>query len=307
MGIGRRINMLDKLLTEQSNRLSKDLDRLPSTELLAVMNAADAEVSAAVEREISRIGRAVDAITEALRKGGHLVYIGAGTSGRLGVLDASECPPTFNVPKDLVRGIMAGGEAALARASEASEDDPDAGAGDLLASGFGPGDVLVGITASGRTPYVLGAIAAARKLGAVTCGLSCSPDSELSRVVDHPMEPAPGPEIVTGSTRLRAGTATKMVLNMISTAVMVRLGYVYRNLMVNVQPTNHKLEDRARRIIAEAAGVSYDRAAELLDATGSGPARSVRVAIVMAKRNVPREEAERLLAAAGGRIREVVD
>jgi N-acetylmuramic acid 6-phosphate etherase len=299
--------MLDKLLTEQSYRLSQNLDQLPVTELLAVMNAADAEISAAVEREIPRIGRAVEAIAEALRRGGHLIYIGAGTSGRLGVLDASECPPTFNVPKDLVRGIMAGGEAALARASEASEDDPDAGARDLLAAGFGPGDVVVGITASGRTPYVLGAVAAARKLGAVTCGLSCSPDSELSRVVDFPMEPAPGPEIVTGSTRLRAGTATKMVLNMISTAVMVRLGYVYRNLMVNVQPTNHKLEDRARRIIAEAAGVSYDRAAELLAATGSGPARSVRVAIVMAKRNVPREEAERLLAAAGGRIREVVD
>lgn len=299
--------MLDKLLTEQSYRLSQDLDRFPVTELLSVMNAADAEVSAAVEREIPRIGRAVEAIVEALRKGGHLIYIGAGTSGRLGVLDASECPPTFNVPKDLVRGIMAGGEAALARASEASEDDPDAGARDLLASGFGPGDVLVGITASGRTPYVLGALAVARQLGAVTCGLSCSPDSELSRVVDFPMEPAPGPEIVTGSTRLRAGTATKMVLNMISTAVMVRLGYVYRNLMVNVQPTNHKLEDRARRIIAEAAGVSYERAAELLDATGSGTARSVRVAIIIAKRNVSREEAERLLAEAGGRIREVVD
>jgi N-acetylmuramic acid 6-phosphate etherase len=170
MGIASNTNMLDKLLTEQSNRLSQDLDRLPVADLLAVMNAADAEISAAVKGQIPRIGRAVEAIAEALRKGGHLVYIGAGTSGRLGVLDASECPPTFNVPKDLVRGIMAGGESALARASEASEDDPDAGARDLLASGFGPSDVLVGITASGRTPYVLGAVAAARKLGAVTCG-----------------------------------------------------------------------------------------------------------------------------------------
>jgi N-acetylmuramic acid 6-phosphate etherase len=299
--------MLERLLTERSNPGSSDLDRLPLADLLTLVNAADAEVAAAVQREIPRITKAVEAISAALEKGGHLVYIGAGTSGRLGVLDASECPPTFNVPKDLVRGIIAGGEAALTNASEASEDDSAAGARDLLASGFTSADALVGITASGRTPYVLGAVAEARKLGAITCGISCSPDSELSKAVDFPMEPAPGPEILTGSTRLRAGTATKLVLNMISTAVMVRLGHVYGNLMVNVQPTNQKLEDRARRIIAEAAGIPYDRAATLLDQTGSGPARSVRTAIVMARKNVTRQEAERLLAAAHGRIREVVD
>jgi N-acetylmuramic acid 6-phosphate etherase len=267
------------------------------------MNAADAEIAGAVAREIPRIASAVEAITTALKRGGHLVYIGAGTSGRLGVLDASECPPTFNVPKDLVRGIIAGGEAALSRATEASEDDPQAGARDLMASGFGPADVLIGIAASGRTPYVLGAVAKAREIGAVTCGISCTPDSELSRAVDFPIEPVPGPEILTGSTRLRAGTATKLVLNMISTAVMIRLGNVYGNLMVNVQPTNQKLEDRARRIIQEATGVSYDRAAALLDQAG----RSVRVAIVMEKRSVDRNEAERLLAAAGGRISEALD
>jgi N-acetylmuramic acid 6-phosphate etherase len=287
-----------RLTTEQGHPGSQRLDQLSTPEVLTLMNAADAEIPAAVAREIPRIGRAVEAIARALECGGHLVYIGAGTSGRLGVLDASECPPTFNVPKDLVRGIMAGGETALTQASEASEDHPEAGARDLMASGFGSGDVLIGIAASGRTPYVLGAIAKARELGAVTCGISCTPDSELSRAVDFPIEPVTGPEILTGSTRLRAGTATKLVLNMISTAVMIRLGYVYGNLMVNVQPTNRKLEERARRIIESAAGVSYDRAAALLEEAG----RSVRVAIVMEKRGVDRQEAERLLAAARGRI-----
>lgn len=290
--------MLEKLLTELSNPASNGIAELGTEEMLQVMNRADAEVAAAVAAEIPRIAAAVDAIAARLAKGGHLTYIGAGTSGRLGVLDASECPPTFNVPPGLVRGIIAGGEKALTRATEATEDDPEAGARDLLASGFGPGDALVGIAASGRTPYVLGAVAAARKMGALTAGISCTLDSELSRAVEFPMEPKPGPEILTGSTRLRAGTATKMVLNMISTGVMIRLGYVYGNLMVNVQPTNHKLEDRARRIIEKAAGVTPERAAELLEASG----RSVRTAIVMEKRNVSRAEAELLLEAAGGRI-----
>jgi N-acetylmuramic acid 6-phosphate etherase len=290
--------MLDNLLTEQRNAASSTLDELSTIGILTVMNRADAEIPAAVGREIPRIARAVDAIAVALERGGHLVYIGAGTSGRLGVLDASECPPTFNVSPDLVKGIIAGGAAALARATEASEDDPQTGARDLMESGFGPGDVLVGIAASGRTPYVLGAIAKAREIGAVTCGISCTPDSELSRAVDFPIEPTPGPEILTGSTRLRAGTATKLVLNMISTAVMVRLGHVYGNLMVNVQPTNRKLEDRARRIIQQATGVTHERAAQLLEQAG----RSVRTAIVMEKKSVTREHAERLLAGANGRI-----
>ena len=294
--------MLEKLVTEQSHAASRSIDELPTAEILNIMNAADAEVPAAVAREIPRIARAVDTIALSLEQGGHLVYIGAGTSGRLGVLDASECPPTFNVAEDLVRGIIAGGERALVRSTEASEDDPEAGARDLLAAGFGRRDVLVGISASGRTPYVLGAVAKARQLGAVTCGISCTPDSELSRAVDIPIEPTPGPEILTGSTRLRAGTATKLVLNMISTGVMIRLGHVYGNLMVNVRPTNRKLEDRARRIIQQATGVSYERAAELLEEGD----RSVRNAIVMEKKKVSRGEAERLLAAAKGRITEAL-
>jgi N-acetylmuramic acid 6-phosphate etherase len=292
--------MLDDLLTEASHPDSRDLDSLPTSELLAVMNAADAEVAAAVAAEIPQIARAVDAIALALERGGRLFYIGAGTSGRLGVLDASECPPTFNVAPHLVQGIIAGGDRALKRSSEAAEDRPEAGVADLLASGFGAGDALVGIAASGRTPYVLGAIAKAREIGAVTCGISCTPDSELSRAVDIAIEPKPGPEILTGSTRLRAGTATKMVLNMISTAVMIRLGHVYGNLMVNVQPTNEKLAARACRIIRQATGVSAERAAELLDAAGN----CVKTAIVMEKKQVARADAERLLVKASGRIRE---
>ena len=294
--------MLERLLTEQNNSASRHLDEFSTLELLEVMNAADAQVAAAIQRELARIAAAVQAIVAALEGGGHLIYIGAGTSGRLGVLDASECPPTFGVPRELVRGVMAGGERALTQSLEGVEDDVAAGVRDLESSGFRPGDALVGISASGRTPYVLGAVGRARELGGITCGISCVRDSELSRAVQYPMEPVPGPEILTGSTRLRAGTATKLVLNMISTAVMVKLGHVYGNLMVNVQPTNQKLEDRARRIIQEAAGVTYEQAAELLNASG----RSVPVAIVMHKKGISRQEAEALLAKAKGRIREAL-
>jgi N-acetylmuramic acid 6-phosphate etherase len=294
--------MLDDLLTEQAHLGSQDLDSLPIAKILRILNAADTEVPLAVAQEIPRIAAAVEAIANALERGGHLVYLGAGSSGRLGVLDAAECPPTFGVPPDLVRGIMAGGERALSRSSEISEDDPAAGGRDLLASGFGSGDVLVGIAASGRTPYVLGAVAQARAMGAITCGVSCTPDSELSRTVDFPIEPKSGPEVLAGSTRLRAGTATKLVLNMISTAVMIRLGHVYGNWMVNVQPTNQKLTERARRIIRQATGVSAERSAELLTAGGN----SVRTAIIMEKTQTSRGDAERLLARAGGRIREAL-
>lgn len=294
--------MLEWLLTEQPNPESRDLDRLSTIRLLEIMNAADAQVAAAVTLEIPRIAAASEAIADALERGGSLVYIGAGTSGRLGVLDAAECPPTFGVPPELVRGIMAGGERALSHSLEGVEDDPEAGARDLESAGFGSRDVLVGISASGRTPYVLGAVEKARKLSAVTCGISCVRDSELSRAVQFPIEPTPGPEILTGSTRLRAGTATKLVLNMISTAVMVNLGHVYGNLMVNVQPTNQKLEDRARRIIQEATGVTYEQATELLDRAG----RSVRIAIVMQKKQISREEAGTLLTRANGKIREAL-
>ena len=294
--------MLNHLVTESPNPASENIDTLPTAGILEVMNSADAQVAAAVAKEIPRIAQAVEAIASCIEQGGRVFYIGAGTSGRLGVLDAAEIPPTFNVSPDLIRGIIAGGESALARASEASEDDPESGVNDLKKHWFTGKDFLVGIAASGRTPYVLGAVRQAREIGARTAGISCTPDSELSRAVDFPIEPVPGPEVIAGSTRLRAGTATKMVLNMISTAVMIRLGHVYRNLMVNVQPTNHKLEDRARRIIQQAAGISYEKATQFLEKAG----HNVRTAIVMAKRDLGRLEAEQRLAAAGGRIREAL-
>ena len=295
--------MLENLLTEQTNPTSRDIDAQPVEAILRIMNHADEEVPRAVAAEIPQIAKLVDATVERMRSGGRLFYIGAGTSGRLGVLDAVECPPTFNVPGELVQGIIAGGERALAGATEASEDDPESGQRDLAARGFTGRDVLVGIAASGRTPYVLGAIAAARQLGAVTAGISCTPDSELARAVDIPITPLPGPEVIAGSTRLRAGTATKLVLNMISTAVMIRLGYVYGNLMVNVQPRNDKLLDRARRIIAAAAGVSYAQAGEALEAAD----RDVRTAIVMARLGVGRETARARLAVSRGRLREAIE
>jgi N-acetylmuramic acid 6-phosphate etherase len=294
--------MTDKLLTEQRHPASTDLDILPTADLLTLMNLADQEVPQAVAREIPRITRAVDAIAAALEAGGRLFYVGAGTSGRLGVLDASECPPTFHVPEDLVRGIIAGGDSALRRSSEAAEDDQVAGAQDLLSAGFRKGDAVIGIAASGRTPYVLQAVRAARQMGGVTCGIACTPGAELSSMVEFPMEPSPGPEILTGSTRLRAGTATKLVLNMISTAVMIKLGYVYGNLMVNVQPTNEKLEARAVRIIQQATGASEEHATELLEQSG----RSVRTAIVMEKKKLGREQSEKLLEQSKGRIRDAL-
>ena len=278
------------------------MEALDTEQLLRLINSEDRRVAEAVAAEIPNIALAVEAIVAAVRAGGRLFYIGAGTSGRLGVLDAVECPPTFNTPPELVQGILAGGEGALSRASEASEDDPAAGERDLTARGFAARDVLVAIAASGRTPYVLGAVAAARKAGAPTVGLSCSPDSELARAVDIAITPLPGAEIIAGSTRMKAGTATKLVLNMLSTATMIKLGHVYGNLMVNVQPRSSKLRDRAVRIIARAAEVSPERAAQLLD----GAAGKVKTAVVMGRLGIERAEAENRLSTAGGRVSEAL-
>lgn len=293
---------LGRLLTEQTNPHSSAIDAVSTVEMLRIVNDEDRKVAESITPELENIARAVDAIVEAFERGGRLFYIGAGTSGRLGVLDASECPPTFSVPAERVQGIIAGGEAALSRATEATEDDPATGVRDLLERGFTGGDVLCGIAASGRTPYVLGAIAEANRLGSVTIGISCSPGSELARASRIAITPLPGPEVIAGSTRLKAGTATKLVLNMLTTGTFIRLGYVYGNLMVNVQPKNSKLVDRAQRIIASAAGVSYEKAGELLEAGG----RDVKTAIVMARAGCSREEAQSRLAAARGRIREAL-
>jgi N-acetylmuramic acid 6-phosphate etherase len=290
------------LLTEQVNTASRGIDGRPTVEILQIINSEDQKVASAVAVEIPRIAQAVDRTVEALRKGGRLFYIGAGTSGRLAVLDAAECPPTFQVPAELVQAVIAGGDRAVSRATEASEDDPEAGRHDLLSRQFTVRDALVGIAASGRTPYVLGAVSTAKDLGALTIGICCTPDSELSRLVEIAIVPLAGPEVIAGSTRMKAGTATKLVLNMISTAVMIRLGYVYGNLMVNVLPSNSKLEDRAKRIIMESASVNYERASELLRAAGG----SVRIAIVMERLSVDRASAEARLDAAGGRIAEAL-
>jgi N-acetylmuramic acid 6-phosphate etherase len=294
--------MLSELSTESSNPQSVAIDSVSTTEMLQIMNAADAEVAAAVQKEIPKIAEAVDAIVPRLQTGGRLFYVGAGTSGRLGVLDASECPPTFNTPPELVQAIIAGGDRALRTAIEGVEDDPKQAVEDLKGRGFRGSDTLVGIAASGRTPYVLEGIRYARSLDALTVGISCTSSSELGSASDIAITPVPGPEILTGSTRLRAGTATKLVLNMLSTGVMIRLGYVYGNLMVNVQPTNVKLRDRARRIIVQLVGISYEDAGLLLERAGS-----VKTAVVMYHCGVSRPEAEQLLKDANGQLRQALE
>ncbi|MFZ0271281.1 MAG: N-acetylmuramic acid 6-phosphate etherase [Acidobacteriaceae bacterium] len=292
---------LGNLPTEARNPASERIDEVSTLEMLAVMHAADREAAAAVGQVLPRIATAVDAITARIESGGRLFYLGAGTSGRLGVLDASEIPPTYDIPPEMVQGIIAGGEEALRWSIESVEDDLELGARDLAERGFGAGDVLVGIATSGRTPYVLGGMEHARQVGALTIGLTCVPGSPVAEAAGIAIVPETGPEVVTGSTRMKAGTATKLVLNMLSTGAMVRLGYVYGNLMVNVQPTNSKLEDRAARIIATITGVGYEEAAELL-----AKAESVKTAVVMQKLGVDRAEAEARLAKAHGRLKEAL-
>lgn len=287
--------MLERLLTEQANPASAQIDRLPTLDMLAVINREDATVAEAVRLELPRIAQAVDGIAAALGRGGRLIYIGAGTSGRLGVLDASECNPTYNTPVEMVQGIIAGGYDALYRPTEATEDNPESGVADVRARDITSADVICGIAASGRTPYVLGAVRYAKSLGSLTIGVSCVPDSQLASEVNIAITPVTGPEVVTGSTRMKAGTATKLVLNMLTTGAMIRLGMTYGNRMVNVQPRNSKLIDRARRIIGSAVPADPDTAAGLLEASG----RSVRVAIVMGRLGIGRADAEQLLARAG--------
>jgi N-acetylmuramic acid 6-phosphate etherase len=292
---------LATLPTESRNPASEHIDQLSTLDMLRIINEEDAKVATAVAVELPHIAKAVDAIAARFEQGGRLFYIGAGTSGRLGVLDASECPPTFSVPPTLVQGLMAGGDEALRKSSEATEDLPEQGAADLAAAGFTQQDALVGIAASGRTPYVIGAMQHAKSLGALTISLTCVPGSQMAAIADIAIAPVTGPEILTGSTRLKAGTATKLVLNMLSTGVMIKTGAVYGNLMVNVQPTNAKLVDRAQRIIAAATGADQPTAAKLLEQSGS-----VKVAIIMHKLSLTPEAAKAKLAAAKGRLAEAL-
>ena len=291
--------------TEARNPRSAHLDRLSTVEMLTVINDEDATIARTVRAALPRIAQAVDAIAERFTQGGRLFYVGAGTSGRLGVLDASECPPTFSVEPGLFIGLIAGGDSALRRSSEASEDSPEAGVADLDAYALTAQDTVVGIAASGRTPYVLGALAHAIERRALTIALTCAGGGEhpsrLAALAELAIELATGPEVLTGSTRMKAGTATKLVLNMLSTGVMIRSGAVYGNLMVNVQPTNAKLVDRAQRIIREATGCDPETAAKLLSEAGS-----VKTAIVMQRLSLGRIQAESLLAAHRGRLADVV-
>jgi N-acetylmuramic acid 6-phosphate etherase len=288
---------LAALATEARNPLTDHIDELSTLDMLRLINEEDAKVATAVAAVLPQIAQALDTIAQRFAIGGRLFYIGAGTSGRLGVLDASECPPTFSVAPTLFQGIIAGGDSALRNSSEASEDSPEQGSADLAAAGFAPQDTLVGIAASGRTPYVLGALAYAKKIGAVTVALTCVPGSAMAALADISIAPLTGPEVLTGSTRMKAGTATKLVLNMLSTGVMIKSSAVYGNLMVNVQPTNAKLVDRAKRIIMAATQTDQVTAANLLQRAGS-----VKTAIVMQKLSLDRVAAEARLAAHEGKL-----
>jgi N-acetylmuramic acid 6-phosphate etherase len=290
-------------VTEQENPRTRGLSGLPTAEVLRLMNEEDAGVAAAVGRVLADVARAVDEIAERLRGGGRLFYVGTGTSGRLGVLDAAECPPTFGVPPELVQGIIAGGYEALYRATEASEDDARAGARDAEARGVGPRDALVGLAASGRTPYTVGAVEYARGQGAFTAAVTCAPGSPITRAVEVAIVPVVGPEVLAGSTRLKAGTAQKLVLNMISTATMIRLGYVTGNRMTNLQPRNLKLRARSVRILVAEAGLDERAARAALERAGG----DLRVALVMSKAGCTREEAARALGTASWVVARAVE
>lgn len=267
------------------------------------MNAEDAKVIDAVAEQADAVAAAIDVIADRLAGGGRLIYIGAGTSGRLGVLDAAECPPTFSTPPELVVGLIAGGPEALTRAIEGAEDRPESGAHDLQQVRLSRKDVVVGIATSGRTPYVIGGLEHARTVQAYAIGLSCNADSELATVADLMIVPVVGPEVISGSTRLKAGTATKMVLNMLSTGAMVRLGKTFGHIMVDLRATNSKLQARSLRIVSQLAGVDWHRATELLSECGG----EVKTAIVAHLRNVPPDESRRLLQAANGHLRQALD
>ena len=292
----------DHLLTESLNPASAAIDTLDAEGIVGLMMAEDARVVDAVKAEAASIARAIEMVADRFRVGGRLIYVGAGTSGRLGVLDASECPPTFSTPPEMVVGLIAGGPKALTRAVEGAEDSRELGASDLESIAIGGNDLVVGIATSGRTPYVLGAVAKAKEVGAFTVGLACNRPSVLGGVVDLEIAPLVGPEVIAGSTRLKAGTATKMVLNMISTGAMVRIGKTFGNRMIDLQPTNEKLRIRSRRILRELAGLD-DAAAVSLLAAASG---RLKPALVMALARVDADRANSLLATHEGQVRAAV-
>ena len=289
---------LDKIATEQRNPRTAHIDEVSTLEMVTLINSEDHRVADAVQEVLPQIAEAVDLIAERLSSGGRLVYVGCGTSGRLGILDASECPPTYNVSPELVQGLIAGGFPAIFKAVECAEDSRELGEEDLKKIAFSDKDVLCGLAASGRTPYVLGAMAYAKQIGASVIAVTCCKGSQIDRAADIGIAPEPGPEVVTGSTRMKSGTAQKMVLNMLSTGAMIRMGKVYGNLMVDVQPSNEKLVRRCQRIVMQATGADEAQAVAALDASGY----HCKTAIVMILCGVSAGEAGELLARAGGRI-----
>ena len=293
---------LDNLLTEARNPQTMELDSMTPLEIVTAMNREDARVPESIRPQLPNIAQCVAWATEAIRSGGRLIYMGAGTSGRLGVLDAVECPPTFGVSPDVVVGLIAGGERAFVRAVEGAEDSRELGKADLEVIGLTPKDLVVGIAASGRTPYVLGGLAYANSLGCKTAAISCNPGSAVGKEARLAIEVAPGPECLTGSTRLKAGTAQKLILNMISTATMVGCGKAYSNLMVDVMQTNEKLVVRAQNIVMEATGVSRDSAKEAIAQAGG----SCKLAVTMILADCTVEEAKERLERCGGSVRQAI-
>ena len=294
---------MTNMTTEARNPASEQIDTLSPLEIVRLMNAEDARVAEAVGREGEAIARAIEVISQRLKAGGRLVYLGAGTSGRLGVLDAAECPPTFSTPPELVVGLIAGGYTALTRAVEGAEDHPETGVEDLQRISFGAGDVLVGIATSGRTPYVIGGLRYAREIGAFAIGLACNDRSQLADFSDLMITPIVGPEVISGSTRLKAGTATKLVLNMLTTGTMVQLGKTYGNLMVDLKATNSKLVARTRRIVAMLTSLSEEEAEQQL-AQCDG---ELKTAVVAQRHGVTATVARELLERAGGQLRSALE
>jgi N-acetylmuramic acid 6-phosphate etherase len=294
---------LRALDTEKVNPATAEIDRMSPLEIARVINAEDAKVALAIKQVLPQIATAIEAITARLRRGGRLIYVGAGTSGRLGALDAFECPPTFNIPQEMVLACIAGGSQALGQAHEDLEDSAEAGQSDMEKLGVFEADAVVGITASGRTPYVRGAIACAKERGALTIGLTCNANTPLEQEVEIIITPLVGPEVISGSTRLKAGTAQKMVLNMLSTGTMILLGKTFGNLMVDVQATNNKLQQRALSIVRQATGLDEDAARTLLKTSGG----EVKTAILLARTNIPPEQARERLAAHGYVLRAALE
>ncbi|WP_028273243.1 N-acetylmuramic acid 6-phosphate etherase [Atopococcus tabaci] len=293
---------LNHLSTETRNKVTMELDTLSIEEILQAMNEEDQKVAPAVKEALPEIADAVNAIVASFQQGGRLIYMGAGTSGRLGVLDAAECVPTFSVSPDMVRGLIAGGQKAMIDAVEGAEDSKELAKADLRALSLNEKDTVVGIAASGRTPYAIGGLEYAKETGATAVSLSCNKNAKMSQYADIAIEVDAGPEVLTGSTRLKAGTAQKLVLNMLSTASMVRIGKVYQNLMVDVQPSNIKLEERSKNILMEATGCTYEEAAEYFEKAD----HHVKTAIVMYLTDVDKETAETRLEEADGFVREAI-